>query len=48
LNAKAGTVTIGALNGYIHNRFQKPSPDDLRNAWDHAVPLFTAIFGVHP
>ena len=48
LNAKHGTVTIGALNGYIHNRFQKPSPDDLRNAWDHAVPLFTAIFGVHP
>jgi hypothetical protein len=48
LNASAGTVTIGALNGYIHNRFQKPSPDDLRNAWDHAVPLFTAIFGAHP
>lgn len=47
LNAKAGTVTIGALNGYIHNRFQKPSADDLRNAWDHAVPLFTAIFGAH-
>jgi hypothetical protein len=47
LNAKAGTMTIGALNGYIHNRFQKPSPDDLRNAWDHAVPLFTAIFGAH-
>lgn len=48
LNAHAGTVTISALNGYIHNRFQKPSPDDLRNAWDHAVPLFTAIFGAHP
>ena len=47
LNAKHGTVTIGALNGYIHNRFQKPSADDLRNAWDHAVPLFTAIFGAH-
>lgn len=47
LNAKHGTVTIGALNGYIHNRFQKPSPDDLRNAWDHAVPFFTAIFGAH-
>ena len=47
LNAKHGTVTIGALNGYIHNRFQKPSSDDLRNAWDHAVPFFTAIFGIH-
>jgi len=48
LNAKTGTVTIGALNGYIHNRFQKPSPDDLRNAWDHAIPFFTAIYGAHP
>ena len=48
LNAKNGTVNISALNGYIHNRFQQPSPDDLRNAWDHAVPLFTAIFGAHP
>ena len=47
LNAKHGSVTIGALNGYIHNRFQKPSADDLRNAWDHAVPLFIAIFGAH-
>ena len=48
LNAKLGSTTIGALNGYIYDRFQKPSPDDLRNAWDHAVPLFTAIFGAHP
>ncbi len=40
LNAQHGTVTIAALNGYIHNRYQKPSPDDLRNAWDHAIPLF--------
>lgn len=47
LNAKHGSVTIAALNGYIHNRYQKPSLDDLRNAWDHAVPLFAAIFGVH-
>lgn len=45
LNASSGSVSISALNGYIHNRYQKPSPDDLRNAWDHAVPLFVAIFG---
>lgn len=45
LNAKTGSMTISSLNGYIHNHFQKPSPDDLRNAWDHAVPLFLAIFG---
>lgn len=42
-----GNVSIGALNGYIHNHFQKPSPDDLRNAWDSAIPFFTAIYGAH-
>jgi hypothetical protein len=48
LTANNGPVSIGALNGFIHNRFQLPSSDDLRNAWDHAVPLFVAIFGAHP
>ncbi|MFN3817129.1 hypothetical protein [Brevundimonas sp.] len=47
LTAKAGNVSFGALNGYIHNHFQKPSPDDLRNAWDSAIPFFTAIYGAH-
>lgn len=47
LTAKAGSVSFGALNGYIHNHFQKPSPDDLRNAWDSAIPFFTAIYGAH-
>ena len=47
LTAKHGHVSFGALNGYIHDRFQKPSPDDLRNAWDSAVPLFVAIYGAH-
>lgn len=47
LTTKGGSVSFGALNGYIHNHFQKPSPDDLRNAWDHAIPFFTAIYGAH-
>ncbi len=47
LTAKAGSVSFGALNGYVHNHFQKPSPDDLRNAWDSAVPFFMAIYGTH-
>lgn len=47
LTAKGGKVSFGALNGYVHNHFQKPSPDDLRNAWDSAIPLFTAIYGAH-
>lgn len=47
LTAKVGTMSFGALNGYIHNHFQKPSPEDLRNAWDSAIPFFIAIYGVH-
>lgn len=47
LTAKNGSVSFGALNGYIHNRYQKPSSDDLRTAWDHAVPLLIAIYGAH-
>jgi len=47
LTAKGGNVSFGALNGYIHNHFQKPSPDDLRNAWDSAIPFLTAIYGAH-
>lgn len=47
LTPKNGPVSFGALNGFVHNHFQKPSPDDLRNAWDSAIPLFTAIYGAH-
>jgi len=48
LTAKNGPVSVGALNGYIHSRIQLPSAEELRNSWDHAVPLFTAVFGSHP
>lgn len=48
LTARNGPVSIGALNGYIHSRIQLPSTDELRNALDHAVPLFTAVFSAHP
>ncbi len=48
LTAKNGPVSVGALNGYIHSRIQLPSAEELRNVWDHAVPLFTAVFGSHP
>ncbi|WP_426025682.1 hypothetical protein [Brevundimonas sp. TSRC1-1] len=47
LTARNGPVSFGALNGFVHNRYQKPSPDDLRTAWDHAVPLLVAIYGAH-
>lgn len=40
-----GPMSIEALNGYVHNRFQLPSDSDLRNAWDHADALLLAVFG---
>ncbi|NBB17670.1 hypothetical protein GVN21_20105 [Caulobacter sp. SLTY] len=45
LTAKVGAMSVGALNGYVHSKWQMPTSDDLRVAWDHAVPLFAAIFG---
>ncbi|MCZ8315215.1 MAG: hypothetical protein O9344_10000 [Phreatobacter sp.] len=47
LTTKGGAMSFGALNGYVHSHFQKPSPDDIRNAWDSAIPLFVAVYGVH-
>lgn len=28
------------LNAYVHNKFTKPKPRELRDAWDHAQPFF--------
>lgn len=41
----AGPMSIGALNGFIHNSFQMPTSENLLVAWEHAVPLFVAVFG---
>jgi len=32
-------LSAALLNAYVHNRFTKPSPRELRNAWDHAEPF---------
>lgn len=32
------------LNAYVHNRFTKPSPRELRNAWDHSEPFFQHVW----
>lgn len=34
------------LNAYVHNEFTKPSPRDLRNAWDHAQPFFDKVWEI--
>lgn len=45
LTAKSGPMSVGALNGYVHSKFQMPTPDDLRVAWEAAIPLFVAVYG---
>jgi hypothetical protein len=37
-------LSAALLNGYVHNRFTKPSPRELRNAWDHAEPFFERVW----
>lgn len=37
-------LSAALLNGYVHNRFTKPSPRELRNAWDHAEPFFLHVW----
>lgn len=37
-------LSAALLNGYVHNRFTKPSPRELRNAWDHAEPYFQQVW----
>jgi len=39
-------LSAALLNGYVHNRFTKPSPRDLRDAWDHAEPFFDRVWQV--
>lgn len=40
-----GPMSVGALNGFIHNSFQMPTADNLIVAWEHGAPFFTAVFG---
>ena len=34
------------LNAYVHNAFTKPSPRELRNAWDFAQPFFDKVWEI--
>ena len=42
---KTAATSIQSLNGFIHNKFQIPTSDALRAAWDCSVPIFTAAYG---
>jgi hypothetical protein len=39
-------VSATLLNAYVHNRFTKPSPRELRNAWDHAAPFIDKVWEI--
>jgi len=41
-----GPLSATLLNAYVHNEFTKPSPRDLRNAWDHAQPFFDKVWEI--
>lgn len=45
LLTKTSPTSIQSLNGFVHNKFQIPTPDALRAAWDSCVPLFIAAYG---
>lgn len=40
VNQDDSPLSAALLNAYVHNKFTKPSPRELRNAWDHAQPFF--------
>ena len=42
---KTSSSSIQSLNGFVHNKFQIPTPDVLRAGWDSSVPIFIAAYG---
>ena len=45
LLAKTSPTSIQSLNGFLHNKFQIPTPEALRAGWDSSVPIFIAAYG---
>lgn len=45
LLVKTSTCSIQSLNGFVHNRYELPSADDLRAGWEASLPLLIAIYG---
>lgn len=44
LTDKTSPLHAETLHAYVHNRFDTPSPTQLKAAWDHAQPLFEKIW----
>ena len=42
---KTAASSIQSLNGFVHNKYQVPTPESLRAGWDASVPVFEAAYG---
>lgn len=42
---KTAASSIQSLNGFVHNRYQIPTPEAVRAGWDCCVPVFEATYG---
>lgn len=45
ITKRAASSSIQSLNGFVHNKFQIPTPEALRTGWDSSVPIFVAAYG---
>ena len=45
LLTRTSTCSIQSLNGFVHNRYDLPSADDLRAGWEASLPLLIATYG---
>ena len=45
LLTKTSACSIQSLNGFVHNRYELPSADDLRAGWEASLPLLIATYG---
>ena len=45
LLTRTSSCSIQSLNGFVHNRYDLPSADELRAAWESAQPLLIAAYG---
>ena len=42
---KTAPASIQSLNGFVHNKYQMPTPEAVRAGWDCCVPVFEATYG---
>lgn len=45
LLTRTSACSIQSLNGFVHNRYDLPSGDDLRAGWEASLPLLIATYG---